>query len=201
MSETFIHPTAVVSDRAVIGEGTKIWMSVQIREDVRIGKNCIIGRNVYIEDGVTLGDNCKVQNNALLYHRATLEDGVFIGPGVILTNDKIPRAINPDGSLKSADDWRAGEIHIGRGASVGAGSTVLTDLTIGAWAMIAAGSVVTHNVPPHALVAGIPARHVAYVCKCGTRLTVQGHNGDCIWLCPQENTQYQMSAEGTLIEI
>ncbi len=201
MSETFIHPTAVVSERAAIGEGAKIWMNVQIREDVVIGRNCIIGRNAYIENGVTLGDNCKVQNNALLYHQATLEDGVFIGPGVILTNDKIPRAVNPNGSLKSADDWRAGKIFIGRGASVGAGSIVLTDITLGAWAMVAAGSVVTRDVPAHALVIGVPARLVGYVCKCGERLEAQGANGERVWVCARDGLQYRLGAHDALVEI
>lgn len=201
MSEFFIHPSAVVSERAEIGAGTKIWMHAQIREGAKIGCNCIIGRNVYIENGVTLGDNCKVQNNALLYHRATLEDGVFIGPGVMLTNDKIPRAINPDGTLKGTDDWHAGHIHIGRGASIGAGALVLTDLSVGAWAMVGAGALVTKNVPAHALVVGVPARLIGYVCKCGERLISQGHNGDQIWLCPHDHSQYHTDAHGALVEI
>lgn len=200
MSNVFIHPTALVSERAVLGDGTKVWMNVQIREDVRIGKNCIIGRSTYIENGVTLGDNCKVQNNALLYHSATLEDGVFIGPGVILTNDKVPRAVNPDGSLKSADDWHAGHIHIGRGASVGAGSTVLTDISIGEWAMIGSGALVTKNVPAHALVVGVPARIVGYVCKCGERLVAQGANGERIWTCTRDGMRYHMTEQGNLAE-
>lgn len=201
MRNIYIHPSAVVSEDAQIGAGTKIWMSVQIREDVRIGENCIIGRNVYIENGVTLGNNCKVQNNALLYHSATLGDGVFIGPGAILTNDKIPRAVNPDGSLKSAEDWHAGHIQIARGASVGAGAIVLTDISIGAWAMIGSAALVTKNVPAHALVVGIPARIVGYVCKCGTRLAGQGHNGGRIWLCPQDGMRYRMIAGDELQEI
>lgn len=198
MSEIYIHPTAVVSEHAIIGDGTKIWMSAQIREDTRIGRNCIIGRNVYIENGVTLGDNCKVQNNALLYHHAVLEDGVFIGPGVILTNDKTPRAVNPDGTLKGAADWHAGKIFIRCGASVGAGSVVLTDLEIGAWALIAAGSVVTRNVPAHALALGTPARVVGYVCKCGERLQAHGANGERIWLCARDGSRYRMNSQGDL---
>ena len=192
MPGTFIHPTAVVSDRAQIGDGTKIWMNVQIRENVRVGQNCIIGRNAYIDDGVTLGDNCKVQNNALLYRGVTLEDGVFIGPGVILTNDKVPRAVTADGALKTLDDWHLGHILIRRGASVGAGAVLLTDLRVGAWAIIAAGAVVTRNVPDHALVVGTPARVVGYVCWCGHRLE-QGEPGDNgIWRCPQDGYQYEM---------
>ena len=201
MTDVYIHPSAVVPEKSEIGAGTKIWMNVQIREDVRIGENCIIGRNTYIENQVTLGNNVKVQNNALLYHEAILEDGVFIGPGVILTNDKVPRAVNPDGSLKSADDWHAGKIHIQQGASVGAGSVVLTDLTIGAWAMVAAGSVVTKNVPAHALVLGVPARIVAYVCKCGERLHVQGENGDRIWICGKDGARYRMIEHDALQDI
>lgn len=194
----FIHPSAVVSDDAQIGAGTKIWMNVQVREDARIGRNCIIGRNAYIENGVTLGDNCKVQNNALLYHRATLGDGVFIGPGAILTNDKLPRAVNPDGSLKDASDWRAGEIRIGQGASVGAGAIVLTDVTIGAWAMVGAGALVTRNVPAHALVLGVPARHAGYVCMCGERLRAFGSNGDRVWVCERDGARYVTGEDGGL---
>lgn len=201
MADVFIHPLAVVSEQAKIGANTKIWMNVQIREDVKIGENCIIGRNTYIENGVTLGNNVKVQNNALLYHSATLEDGVFIGPGVILTNDKAPRAVNPDGSLKSADDWHAGHIHIGRGAAVGAGSTVLTDVSIGAWAMVGSGALVTRDVPAHALVVGAPARIVGYVCKCGQRLITQGHNGDRIWICERDGMQYRLAEKDALQEI
>lgn len=201
MSDIFIHPSAVVSEHARIGAGAKIWMNVQIREEVAIGRNCIIGRNSYIENGVTLGDNCKVQNNALLYHQAVLEDGVFIGPGVILTNDKVPRAVNADGSLKSADDWHAGMILIAQGASLGAGSIVLTDLKIGAWAMVAAGSVVTQDVPAHALVLGVPARLVGYVCKCGYRLQAHGDDGERIWICSRDQFKYRLVENHALEQI
>lgn len=201
MSEIYIHPTALVSERTEIGDGTKIWMNAQIRENVRIGKNCIIGRNVYIENDVTLGDNCKVQNNALLYHSATLGDGVFIGPGVILTNDKVPRAVNPDGSLKGTDDWHAGHIRIGQGASIGAGAIVLTDLTIGAWAMVGSGALVTKNVPAHALAVGVPARISGYVCKCGHRLALSEPASATIWTCTQDGLRYQLREHGALLEL
>jgi UDP-2-acetamido-3-amino-2,3-dideoxy-glucuronate N-acetyltransferase len=201
MTGVYIHPTAVVSERAELGAGTKVWMNAQIREDVHIGRNCIIGRNTYIEDGVTLGDNVKVQNNALLYRSATLEDGVFIGPGVILTNDKVPRAVNPDGSLKDAQDWHAGHIHIGKGASIGAGAIVLTDITISAWALVGAGALVTNDVPAHALVLGVPSRIVGYVCKCGERLQAVGDNGARVWVCARDGMKYRMIENDALVEI
>ncbi|HZQ08920.1 MAG TPA: DapH/DapD/GlmU-related protein [Anaerolineae bacterium] len=201
MKDVYIHPTAVVAQDVEVGEGTKIWMNAQIREDVRIGRSCIIGRNVYIENGVTLGDNCKVQNNALLYRRATLEDGVFIGPGVILTNDKVPRAVNSDGSLKTAADWHAGHIQIGQGAAIGAGAIILTDLSIGAWAMIGSGALVTKDIPSHALVVGVPARIIGYVCKCGHRLESEGTNGERIWVCLNDGAKYKIIEPEALAQI
>lgn len=165
-----IHPTADVSPRAIIGEGTRIWHQAQVREGARIGRNCIIGKNVYIDFDVTIGDNVKIQNNASIYHGATIEDGVFIGPHVCLTNDKFPRAINPDGTLKGGADWEVGRIVLRYGCSIGAGAVVVTGVTIGRWAVVGAGAVVTHDVPDHGLVVGNPARLVGYVCTCGRRL-------------------------------
>ena len=120
-----IHPTAEVSPAAEIGAGTRVWSHVQIRERARIGRNCIIARNVYVECDVTVGDNVKIQNNASLYVGLTVEDGVFIGPHVIFTNDRIPRAINPNGTLKSADDWHVGQTQVRYGAALGAGTVVV----------------------------------------------------------------------------
>ena len=116
-------------------------------------------------------------DSAFIYHGATLADGVFIGPGAILTNDRQPRAINPDGSLKGDDDWQVGPIDIGYGASIGAGSILLPGITVGRFAMTAAGAVVTRNVPDHGLVAGVPARLVGYVCSCGARLATATTDG------------------------
>jgi acetyltransferase-like isoleucine patch superfamily enzyme len=165
-----IHPTAEVSAQAVIGEGSQIWHQAQVRENAQIGRHCILGKGVYVDFDVRIGDNCKLQNGVCVYHGATLEDGVFVGPGVILTNDRLPRAINPDGALKSAEDWETGTILIRRGASLGAGCIVLPDVVVGEFAMVAAGAVVTRNVPNQALVIGVPARQVGYVCVCGQRL-------------------------------
>lgn len=168
-----IHPTAELSTRAIVGDGSQIWNEAQVREDASIGRNCNLGKGVYIDFGVRIGDNCKLQNGVLVCHGATLEDGVFVGPGVLFTNDRVPRAINPDGSLKSADDWEVGEILVRRGASIGAGCIVLPGVVIGEFAMVAAGSVVTRDVPDQGLVIGAPAKQVGYVCLCGHRLTLE----------------------------
>ncbi len=164
----FTHPTADVSPKSQIGENSKIWHYVQIREGVRIGKNCILGKDVYVDLNVQIGDNVKMQNRASVYHGTTIEDGVFIGPHVILTNDKNPRAINADGTLKTDDGWTVGKTLVKKGASIGAGSVILPGITIGEFAMIGAGSVVTKNVPDYALVYGNPARIKGRVDKNGT---------------------------------
>jgi UDP-2-acetamido-3-amino-2,3-dideoxy-glucuronate N-acetyltransferase len=183
-----IVESADVDDRASIGEGSSVWHLAQVREDAKIGSNCVIGRGAYIGSGVRLGNNCKVQNYALIYEPAQLGDGVFIGPGVVLTNDTYPRAVAPDGSLKSAADWEAVGVTIGDGASVGARAVCVAPVRVGEWALVAAGSVVTRDVPPHALVAGVPARHVGWVGRDGMRLTDRGHG---IWMSPSMPDKYR----------
>jgi UDP-2-acetamido-3-amino-2,3-dideoxy-glucuronate N-acetyltransferase len=168
-----IHPTADVSPHAIIGEGTRVWANVQIRERAAIGSNCIIGRNSYVECDVVVGDNVKIQNNASLYVGLTVEDGVFIGPHVVFTNDKLPRAINPDGTLKSATDWHVGRTLVCYGAAIGAHSVIVTGVTIGRWAMIGSGSVVTKDIPDFALVVGNPGRVIGYVSASGVRCATQ----------------------------
>jgi UDP-2-acetamido-3-amino-2,3-dideoxy-glucuronate N-acetyltransferase len=175
-----IADTAIVEDEVEIGDGSQLWHHVQVRRGARLGRNCIVGKGAFIDAGVSVGDNVKIQNEALIYHGAEVEDGVFIGPGVILTNDKVPRAINPDGTQKSADDWTVGRILIRRGASIGAGATVVTGVTVGRFALVAAGAVVTRDVPDHGLVTGVPARLAAYVCACGRRLVPVGTGA---WRC------------------
>jgi UDP-2-acetamido-3-amino-2,3-dideoxy-glucuronate N-acetyltransferase len=167
----YIHPTAEVSPRAEIDTGTRIWHHAQIREGARLGSHCIVGKGAYIDLDVRIGSNVKIQNYALVYHGATVEDGVFIGPRACLTNDKVPRAITPDGALKSDDDWEVGPIILRYGASVGAGAIVLPGVTVGRFAMVGAGAVVTRDVPDHGLVVGQPARLIGYVCRCGRRLS------------------------------
>ena len=168
-----IHPGAEVSPEAEIGDGTIIWRNVQIREQARLGRKCIVGQSAYIDYAVVIGDNVKIQNNASLYHGLELENGVFVGPHVIFTNDRVPRAINPDGELKSAEDWTVGRTRVCYGAAIGAGSVVVTGVTIGRWAMVGSGAVVTRDVPDHALVVGNPARILGYVSAKGVRCATQ----------------------------
>jgi UDP-2-acetamido-3-amino-2,3-dideoxy-glucuronate N-acetyltransferase len=188
-----IHPTADVSPNASIGEGTSIWHQAQVREKVSLGKNCIIGKGVYIDFEVCLGDNVKVQNYVSIYHGVTLEDGVFVGPHVCFTNDLRPRAINPDGTLKAADDWVLSRTIVRRGAALGANSTIVCGTTIGAWAMIGSGSVVTRDIPDYGLAWGNPARLHGFVCPCGTRLEKEfQQDGQVLASCPECKQQIEI---------
>jgi acetyltransferase-like isoleucine patch superfamily enzyme len=180
-----IHPTAEVSPKAEIGEGTSIWHQAQVREEVFLGQNCIIGKGVYIDAGVWIGNNVKIQNYVSVYHGVTIEDGVFVGPHVCFTNDLKPRAINHDGSLKAADDWILSLTLIKQGAALGANSTIRCGTTIGKWAMVGSGSVVTKDIPDHGLAWGNPAQIHGFVCSCGTRLERSGQDTDLIFtVCP-----------------
>lgn len=189
-----IVDSADVSPDASIGEGSSVWHLAQVREGAVLGENCIIGRGAYVGTGVVLGDNCKVQNYALVYEPARLADGVFIGPAVVLTNDTYPRAINPDGSLKSAHDWEPVGVTIERGASIGARATCVAPVTIGAWATVAAGAVVVKDVPAHALVAGVPARRIGWVGTSGVPLR---ETDPGVWTCPSSGERY-LESNGTL---
>ncbi len=158
----YIHPTAEVSDKAEIGEGTKIWHHAQIRENARIGKSCVVGKSVYIDFDVKIGDRVKIQNFVSIYHGVTIEDDVFLGPGMTFTNDLYPRAF--------ISDFEVYPTRVKKGASIGANATIICGTTIGRYAMIGAGSVVTEDVPDHALFYGNPARLVGFVCRCGRKL-------------------------------
>ena len=153
------HPSAMVSPKARLGAGTKVWVNAQIREDAVIGKDCIISKDVYIDKGVHVGDRVKVQNGVSVYAGVTVEDDAFLGPHCVFTNDLRPRSFN--------SDWEIVPTSVGKGASIGAGAVIVCGVEIGAYAMVGAGAVVTKDVPAHALVVGNPARVRGYVCRCG----------------------------------
>jgi len=197
-SNVQIHPTAEVSPQASIGDGTRIWHQVQIRERARIGEQCIIGKGVYIDFDVVIGSQVKIQNGASIYHGATIEDGVFVGPHVCFTNDRLPRAITPDGQLKGDSDWEVGHTLVKRGASIGAGAILLPGVTVGTFAMVGAGAVVTRDVPAHGLVVGNPAKLVAFVCACSHRLDRDKENEDR-YTCPSCGRSYELKSTPRMI--
>jgi acetyltransferase-like isoleucine patch superfamily enzyme len=165
-----VHTSADVEAGVSVGPRSAVWQRAQLRTGARIGADCVIGRDAFIDEGVTLGDRVKVQNAALVYHGVTVEDGVFIGPGAILTNDRFPRAITATGDLARAGDWTLAEVRLRTGCSIGAGAVVVAGSTIGRFATVGAGAVVTRDIPDYALVAGNPARRLGWVCACGQRL-------------------------------
>ncbi|MCC6165919.1 MAG: N-acetyltransferase [Caldilineaceae bacterium] len=174
-----IHPTADVSPSAQIGAGTVVWHRAHVREYARIGANCVVGKDAFIDFEVHIGDNVQIQNGAMIYHGAWLDHGVYIGPHACLTNDRTPRAIMPNGTVKPARDCAAGDIRVHYGASIGAGAILLARLVIGRFAMVGAGAVVTHDVPDYGIVVGVPARLIGFSCACGHRLTLEGNIGRC----------------------
>ncbi|EPD95020.1 hypothetical protein HMPREF1486_02415 [Streptomyces sp. HPH0547] len=188
-------PGAQVSPDVVVGDGTTVWELAQVREGAVLGAECVIGRGAYIGAGVRVGARCKVQNHALLYEPAELADGVFVGPAVVLTNDRAPRAVDPDGALKRAGDWEAVGVTVAEGASLGARAVCVAPVRIGRWAMVAAGAVVTADVPDFALVVGVPARRVGWVGRAGVRLReLPGRAG--MWECPVTGERYEEQREG-----
>lgn len=194
-----IQPSADVSSESSIGDGTRVWHLAQVRENAQIGENCIIGRAAYVGQGVRIGDNCKIQNLAQVYEPAELEDGVFIGPAVVLTNDQYPRAINEDGTLKDASDWEPVGVTVRRGAAIGARSVLVAPVTIGAWALVAAGSTVVKDVPDYALVAGAPAKRIGWVGPAGQPLN-QVEGSEDTYVCPATGKKFREDNE-TLEEI
>ena len=175
-----IEPSADVAPSAIVAPSARVWHLAQVREDARIGEETIVGRGAYIGEGVGVGARCKIQNYALVYEPASLADGVFVGPAAVLTNDHAPRAINADGTLKSASDWDRVGVTVERGAAIGARAVCVAPVRIGAWASVGAGAVVTSDVAPYALVVGVPARRVGWV----------GEAGDRTWVCPASGRRY-----------
>jgi acetyltransferase-like isoleucine patch superfamily enzyme len=194
---TTISATADVAESAQIGAGSRIWHLAQVGDDAVVGRACVVGRGAYIGPGVVVGDHVKIQNYALVYQPATLEDGVFVGPAAVLTNDLNPRAVEADGSPKSAAGWAPVAVHVKEGASLGARSVCVAPVTIGRWAMVGAGAVVVADVPDFALVVGVPARRVGWVGRAGFGLR---RRDDETWQCEKTGERY-VETEGSLHEI
>lgn len=192
---TRVLSSADVDDTVRLGAATTVWHLAQVRSGAEVGGECVIGRGAFVDAGVVVGRACKIQNYALVYAPARLEEGVFVGPAAVLTNDVYPRAIEPDGTPKRAGDWEPQGVEIRRGASIGASATVLAGVTIGAWATIAAGAVVTSSVPAHALMVGTPARRVGWVGPAGVPL----RSDDDGWRCPVEGRRFA-EVDGVLEE-
>lgn len=161
---TYIHPSAVIDDGAKIGSGSKVWHFSHVMAGASIGRDCSLGQNVFVAGDVTIGDGCKIQNNVSIYEGVDLEDFVFCGPSMVFTNVRNPRAAYPTPSE------RYQRTRVKQGATVGANATVVCGTTIGEWAFIAAGAVVTKDVEPHALMAGVPATRIGWMCECGQPL-------------------------------
>jgi acetyltransferase-like isoleucine patch superfamily enzyme len=174
-----VHVTAEISPAANIGDGTRIWAGAQVREGASIGSDCILGKGVYVDPDVVIGDRVKIENNVSVFRGARIASGAFVGPHSCLLNDKRPRAIAPDGRLKTDADWVVSGVQVEEGASIGGGCTLLPGVRVGAHAMVGAGAVVTRDVPPHGIVVGNPARLVGYVCECGAKLDHGGRCPDC----------------------
>lgn len=194
-----VHDSADVSPAATIAESASVWHLAQVREGATIGENVIIGRGAYIGTGVQVGANSKIQNYALVYEPAQLGDGVFVGPAAVLTNDKAPRSVTPDMVQKGGSDWHAVGVTVKEGASIGARAVCVAPVTIGRWAMIAAGAVVASDVPDFALMVGVPARRVAWVGEAGEKL-VRTAGSENEFSCPVTGRRYTEISEELLIE-
>jgi len=170
----FKHESAYVDEGAKVGKGTRIWHFCHVMAGAEIGEGCTLGQNVFVAKGVRIGDGVKIQNNVSVYEGVTLEDGVFVGPSAVFTNVRTPRASFP---RNRSEDFLPTVVK--RGATIGANATIVCGVTIGEWAFVAAGAVVTKDVPPYALVAGVPAKRVGWACECGEILPFEGDRVTC----------------------
>ena len=195
--EHAIAETANVESGVVLGEGVRVWHLAQVRENAQLGSNSSVGRGAYVGLGVRIGDNVKIQNFALVYEPAEVHDGAFIGPAAVLTNDHYPRAVNPDGSRKTGVDWKPVGVTVLEGASIGARAVCVAPVTVGRWALVAAGATVVEDVPDFALVVGAPARRVGWVGRAGVPLLQDGNT----WSCPRTGATYVQVSDDELKEV
>ncbi|WP_327118668.1 N-acetyltransferase [Streptomyces sp. NBC_01341] len=193
-----VQPTAQVDESAEIGDGSSVWELAQIREGARLGEGCVIGRGAYVGTDVRIGNNVKLQNYALVYEPAELGDGVFVGPAVVLTNDRNPRSVDPEGRQKRGGDWEPVGVTVAEGASLGARSVCVAPVRIGRWAMVAAGAVVTGDVPDFGLVVGVPARRIGWVGRSGVKLAERPDEPG-VWECPRTGALHD-ETDGVLTE-
>ncbi|OIO34865.1 MAG: N-acetyltransferase [Candidatus Omnitrophica bacterium CG1_02_40_15] len=179
----FVHESSYVDESVKIGKGTKIWHFSHILKNTKIGKNCSLGQNVMAGPDVIIGNNCKIQNNVSIYKCVTLEDDVFCGPSMVFTN-----VINPRAFIERKDEFK--DTLVKKGATIGANATIICGVTIGEYALIAAGAVVTRDVPAYALVIGVPARFMGWVCKCGVALVHFDKSGKGV--CAECHSRYKL---------
>jgi len=188
VSKVTIPHTSVVDKTAIIGEGTRVWNFVHVRENAEIGKECVLADYVYVGRGVKIGNSVKLENRATVYEGVTIEDKVFVGPHVTFTNDLTPRSFSTD--------WKILQTLVKEGSSIGAGTVIVCGVSIGEYALIGAGSVVTENMPPHALAYGNPARIRGFVCRCGRKLeTTEKKKNHVSMECPVCNEKYKIATE------
>ena len=172
--EYYIHESSYVNDQTEIGTGTKIWYFCHILKGSKIGKNCIIGQNCMIGPDVIIGNQCKFQNNVSVYPGVTIEDEVFCGPSCVFTNVYNPRAF-----IERKHEFKSTLVK--RGATIGANATIVCGVTVGKYALIAAGAVLKRDVPDYAIMAGVPARQIGWACKCGTTLKFHDNQSKCVY--------------------
>lgn len=190
-----VAASADVDPGASLAPDAVVWHLAQVREGAVIGAGSSVGRGAYIGPGVVVGERVKIQNLAQVYEPAVVEDGAFIGPAVVLTNDRHPRSVTPTGALKTGADWEPVGVTVRSGASIGARAVCVAPVVIGRWAMVGAGATVVRDVPAHALVVGAPARQVGWVGRAGAPLSVDSPDGTQ-WLCPRTSERYRLGESG-----